>query len=141
MMTGGDDGIFRIWDLRTLRPSGEAPPPAAHFKVRDLPSALVSRRLDITSSIISRWHVRLPSNSTTTHRSHRSNGVHTTVPVSQWQGQTTRYAHCVRCVKYGDWISSICCFNAGVKCMPFVNLCLGRSQFGTCRSSVMQRMR
>lgn len=30
---GGDDGIFRIWDLRSLRPTGEAPPPAAHFKV------------------------------------------------------------------------------------------------------------
>eukprot|EP01044_Picomonas_judraskeda_P007145 COSAG03_NODE_752_length_5993_cov_6.828809_1_plen_68_part_10 len=49
-MKGGDDGIFRIWDLRTLRSSGEAPPPAAHFKVRN--SAALEKLWAINEAIL-----------------------------------------------------------------------------------------
>ena len=77
---GGDDGIFRIWDLRTLRPSGEAPPPAAHFKVRQHAQPCRPSTKQEACCF-----------STTTRPSPRSSGALTTAHRWLWLERTTRF--------------------------------------------------
>ena len=77
---GGDDGIFRIWDLRTLRPSGEAPPPAAHFKVRQHAQPCRPSTKQEACCF-----------STTTRPSPRSSGAPTTAHRWLWLERTTRF--------------------------------------------------